>query len=112
VELHDGERKHADGVGTGNDLLLFVAQRRSSHAPDGQHPLGCGREAHFWALIAALGVLVAGAAFSLREGISELIHPSATSSFGIAYGVLATSAVFDLVSIRRSAGQMAVRGRR
>src|ERR1700723_1182557 len=97
---------------TANDLFLFVAQRRSTRHPDGRHPLGYGREAYFWALIAALGVLVAGAAFSLREGISELIHPSVTSSFAIAYGVLAMSAVFDLVSIRQSAGQMAVRGRR
>jgi divalent metal cation (Fe/Co/Zn/Cd) transporter len=62
---------------TGNDLSLFVAQRRSSRAPDDQHPLGYGREAYFWALIAALGVFVAGAAFSLREGIEELIHPTA-----------------------------------
>jgi hypothetical protein len=40
-----------------------------------QHPLGYGREAYFWALIAALGVFVGGAAFSLRDGILELIHP-------------------------------------
>jgi len=97
---------------TGNDLALFIAQRRSSHSPDDQHPLGYGREAFFWALIAALGVFVAGAAFSLRQGIDELIHPSATSSFAVAYAVLAVSTVFDLVSIRQSAGQMARRARR
>jgi len=97
---------------TGNDLFLFVAQRRGSRPPDDQHPLGYGREAYFWALIAALGVFVAGAAFSLREGIDELIHPSATSSFAVAYVVLAISTVFDLVSIRQSAGQMARRARR
>ncbi len=97
---------------TANDLFLFVAQRRSTRRPDDRHPLGYGREAYFWALIAALGVFVAGAAFSLREGITELIHPSATSSFTVAYVVLAISAVFDLVSFRQSAGQMVVRGRR
>jgi cation diffusion facilitator family transporter len=97
---------------TGNDLALFVAQRRSSRPADDQHPLGYGREAYFWALIAALGVFVAGAAFALREGIEELIHPSATSSFAVAYIVLAISTVFDLVSIRQSAGQMARRARR
>ena len=53
---------------TANDLFLFVAQRRSSRPPDDQHPLGYGREAYFWALIAALGVFVAGAAFSLARG--------------------------------------------
>ncbi len=95
---------------TANDLFLFVAQRRSTRRPDDRHPLGYGREAYFWALIAALGVFVAGAAFSLREGITELIHPSATSSFAVAYVVLAISAVFDLVSFRQSAGQMITGG--
>jgi len=97
---------------TGNDLSLFVAQRRSSRPPDDQHPLGYGREAYFWALIAALGVFVAGAAFSLREGIDELLHPSVTSSFAVAYVVLAISTVLDLMSFRQSAGQMARRARR
>jgi cation diffusion facilitator family transporter len=97
---------------TANDLFLFVAQRRSTRRPDDRHPLGYGREAYFWALIAALGVFVAGAAFSLREGIDELIHPSVTSSFAVAYIVLAIAAVFDLVSFRQSAGQMIHRGRR
>ena len=95
-----------------NDLSLFIAQRRSSRAPDDRHPLGYGREAYFWALLAALGVFVTGAAFSLRDGIDELIHPSATSSFAVAYVVLGISAVLDLVSIRQSAGQMVRRARR
>ena len=97
---------------TANDLFLFVAQRRSPRHPDGRHPLGYGREAYFWALIAALGVFVAGAAFSLREGITELIHPGVTSSFTVAYVVLAISTVFDLVSFRQSAGQLIGRARR
>jgi cation diffusion facilitator family transporter len=93
---------------TANDLFLFVAQRRSTRGPDDRHPLGYGREAYFWALIAALGVFAVGAAFSLREGIDELIRPSATSSFAVAYVVLAISTVLDLVSIRQSAGQVRV----
>jgi hypothetical protein len=88
-----------------------VAQRRSSRPHDDQHPLGYGRDAYFWALIAALGVFVVAAAFSLREGIDELIHPSATSSFAVAYVVLAISTVLDLVSFRQSAGQMIRRAR-
>jgi cation diffusion facilitator family transporter len=97
---------------TANDLFLLVAQRRSTRPANDRHPLGYGREAYFWALIAACGAFVAGAAFSLRDGINELIHPSATSSFAVAYVVLASSTVFDLVSIRQSAGQMITRGRR
>jgi cation diffusion facilitator family transporter len=97
---------------TANDLFLFVAQRRSSRPPDDQRPLGYGREAYFWALIAALGAFLTAAAFSLRVGIDELIHPSTTSSFAVAYVVLAISTVLDLVSIHQSAGQMARRARR
>jgi hypothetical protein len=62
-------------------------------------------DTYFWTLLAALGVLVAGTVFSLREGIEELIHPSATSRFAVAYVVLAVSTVFDLTSFRQSAGQ-------
>ena len=97
---------------TANDVFLLIAQRRSSRPPDDQHPLGYGREAYFWALIAALGVFVTAAAFSLREGIDELIHPGATSSFAVAYIVLGISAVLDLVSFRQSGGQMSLRARR
>jgi len=98
-------------VETANDLFLFIAARRSSRHPDEQHPLGYGREAYFWALIAALSVFVTGAAFSLYEGIDELIHPSVTSFFAVAYVVLAISTVFDLVALRHSAGEMAHRAR-
>jgi hypothetical protein len=52
---------------TANDLFLLVAQRRSSRRRDDHRPFGHGRAAYFWALIAALGVFVAGAAFSLRR---------------------------------------------
>jgi cation diffusion facilitator family transporter len=91
---------------TANDLFLMIAQRRSSRHPDDQHPLGYGREAYFWALIAALGVFLAGAAFSLREGIAELINPVHTSSFAVIYVVLGISTVLDLISLRQSVHQM------
>jgi hypothetical protein len=97
---------------TANDVFLLIAQRRSSRRPDDQHPLGYGREAYFWSLIAALGVFVTAAAFSLREGIDDLIHPGATSSFAVAYIVPGISAVLDLVSFRQSGGQMSLRARR
>jgi cation diffusion facilitator family transporter len=97
---------------TANDSLLAVAQHRSSRPPDEKHPLGYGREAYFWALLAAIGVFLAGAAFSLRQGITDLIHPGATSSFLVAYVVLVVSTVFDAISFRQSAHQMTVEARR
>jgi divalent metal cation (Fe/Co/Zn/Cd) transporter len=97
-------------VATG--VILVVAQHRSTRDRDDQHPLGYGREIYFWTLLAALSVLVAGAVFSLREGIEELIHPSVTSRFAVAYVVLAISVALDLISFRRSAGQMSNQARR
>jgi cation diffusion facilitator family transporter len=96
---------------TANDVFLVVAQRRSTRPPDKRHPFGYGKEAYFWTLIAALGVFIAGAAFSLRQGIIDLIHPSATSSFLVAYVVLAISTVFDALSFRQSAHQMGTKAR-
>ena len=96
---------------TANDLFLVVAQHRSARPPDKRHPFGYGKEAYFWALIAALGVFIAGAAFSLRQGITDLVHPSTTSSFLLAYIVLAISTVFDALSFRQSAHQMSVTAR-
>jgi cation diffusion facilitator family transporter len=97
---------------TANDVFLLIAQRRGSRRPDDQHPLGYGREAYFWALMSAIGVFVAAAAFSLRAGIEELVHPGVTRSFAVAYVVLGICAVFDLVSFRQSGGQMIRRARR
>jgi cation diffusion facilitator family transporter len=91
---------------TANDLFLLVAQRRSARPRDDDHPFGYGREAYFWALLAALG-----AAFSLRDGISELVNPTVTSSFIVAYVVLGVATIFDLASLRQSAHQMSVEAR-
>jgi cation diffusion facilitator family transporter len=97
-------------VATG--VLLVIAQHRGARDRDDRHPLGYGREIYFWTLLVALAVLVAGALFSLREGIEELIHPSVTSRFAVAYVVLAIATVFDLISFRQSSGQMRNRARR
>jgi cation diffusion facilitator family transporter len=111
ADLGVGLAKVGAAVFTGSPAMASeashsLAERRGSRHPDDQHPLGYGREAYFWALIAALGVFLAGAAFSLREGIAELIDPVHTSSFAVIYVVLGISTVFDLLSLRQSVHQM------
>ena len=90
----------------GNQVLLAVAHRRSQRPPDDRRPVGYGRDAYFWALLASVIVFVAGAAFSLREGILELFQPIRSESFIAVYTVLAVSMAFDAVSLLQSIRQL------
>ena len=47
-------------VDTGDSLLLYVGQRRSTKPPDAQHPFGYGKELYFWTLVVALVILSVG----------------------------------------------------
>ena len=91
---------------TGNEVVLLIAQRRSEEPPDEDHPLGHGRAAYFWALLAAVGVFVTGALLSIHQGVEELLHPSRETSFTIAYAVLAVSLVLESVSLLRAYRQL------
>ena len=90
---------------TGNEVFLLVAQRRSQRPPDRAHPLGHGREAYVWSLLAALGLFVAGAAVSVTHGIQELLSPEAATDFVVGYVVLAFSFVVEGISFLRSVRQ-------
>jgi cation diffusion facilitator family transporter len=90
---------------TGNQVFLLVANRRSLRPPDRAHPLGHGREAYVWSLLAALGLFVAGAAVSVTHGVQELVRPEPASDFVVGYVVLAGSFVLEGVSFLRSLRQ-------
>ena len=91
---------------TGNEVLLLVAQRSTSEPPDEQHPLGHGRAAYFWALVAAMGVFVGGALLSVHEGVVALFHQHPGVSFPAAYAVLFVSACLDGVSLFQAQRQL------
>jgi cation diffusion facilitator family transporter len=90
---------------TGNEVFLLVANRRSYRPPDRAHPLGHGREAYVWSLLAALGLFVAGAAVSVTHGIQELITPEPATNFVVGYVVLSLSFVLEGISFLRSVRQ-------
>jgi cation diffusion facilitator family transporter len=89
----------------GNEVFLWIADKRSRRPADPQHPLGYGREAYVWSLFAALGLFVAGAAVSIWHGVQELISPEPASDFLIGYIVLAVSFVLEGVSFLQSLRQ-------
>ena len=97
---------------TGNEIFLLLAERRSVRPRNAAHPVGYGREAYVWSLIAAFGLFTAGAVVSVTHGLAELATPEPVSNYGVAYIVLAVSFVFEGASFiqsyrqaRRAAGE-------
>jgi cation diffusion facilitator family transporter len=93
----------------GNELLLYVAIRRSERMPDDTHPLGYGPERWYWALLAAMGMFVIGGAVSIWEGINALFDPPALEAFWVGVVILVLAIVLDGVS--RAVAVRELRGR-
>jgi cation diffusion facilitator family transporter len=82
----------------GNEVLLYVAIRRSRHPPDATHPFGYGPERYYWALLAAIGMFVVGGAVSIADGIRALVHPPELEAFWVGVAVLVIALVLDGMS--------------
>src|SRR3954447_1488528 len=91
----------------GNEVLLWVALRRSHRAPDATHPLGYGPERYYWALLAAVGMFVVGGTLSVWEGVSALIDPQPLEAFWAGVTVLIIAIV--LVSVSRTVARRQLR---
>ena len=87
-----------------NQVFLFTSVRQGMRPADEEHPFGYGQERYFWSLLAAFGIFIAGAGFSIFEGILSL-H-SKTNDFVIAYVVLAVCAIAEGTSFIRAYGQL------
>ncbi len=85
---------------TGNQVLLFVGRGRSIRPASDEHPFGFGRERYFYGFVVSVMLFTVGAAFSVYEGVHKILHPEAVRSPGIAFGVLALSAVLEAFSLR------------
>jgi cation diffusion facilitator family transporter len=110
--LAEGAHSVADTV---NQVFLLTAIARSRKPADAQHPFGYAMERYFWSLLAAVGIFVLGAGFSVYEGIHSLRNPEPVTDLVVAYVVLAVSFLFEgiswvkaVVQLRREAGDRRV----
>jgi cation diffusion facilitator family transporter len=83
-----------------NQALLLLSVHRGERPADARHPFGYGQERYFWSLLAAFGIFIAGAGFSVFEGVLALRH-GGTESPLIAYAALAVSGVAEGTSLVR-----------
>ena len=91
--LAEGAHSVADTV---NQVFLLISLPLSKSAPDREHPYGHGKDRFFWSLLVAVGLFVAGAVFSVYEGITKITSESeGGESFLIAYVVLGAAFVFE-----------------
>jgi cation diffusion facilitator family transporter len=93
-----------------NQAFLFTSVHRGARPADHTHPFGYGQERYFWSLLAAFGIFIAGALFSVFEGILSL-H-SKTHNFVIAYLVLGVCVVAESISFIRATRQVRGEARR
>src|ERR1700750_2616385 len=55
-----------------NPGFLLTALRQADRPADDDHQFGHGQERYFWSLLAAFGIFIAGAGFSIFEGLLSL----------------------------------------
>ena len=89
-----------------NQVFLLTALHRSRKPADVRHPFGYGMERYFWSLLAAVGILVLGAGFSIAEGLRALFDPEPIAALALIYSVLAVSFLFEGTSWLRAITQV------
>jgi cation diffusion facilitator family transporter len=102
--LAEGAHSVAD---TTNQVFLLTSLRLSRKEPDDTHPFGYGKERFFWSLLAAVGIFVSGAVFSIYEGVQGLLSgESAAAGYLLSYAVLGISFVAEGVSWLKAVRQL------
>jgi cation diffusion facilitator family transporter len=94
-----------------NQAFLLTSVHRGERPADPEHPFGYGQDRYFWSLLAAFGIFVAGAGFSIFEGILALGREESGDPL-IAYIVLAVAGVAEGISFIRAYSQMRGEARR
>ncbi|WP_119727089.1 cation diffusion facilitator family transporter [Thermomonospora amylolytica] len=89
-----------------NQGFLLASLGRSERPADRRHPFGYGKERYFWSLIAAVGIFVAGACYSIFEGVGEIVSPGEHGDATVAFIVLGFAFLFEGLSLLRATHQV------
>jgi cation diffusion facilitator family transporter len=94
--LAEGAHSVAD---TTNQVFLLISLKLGRKEADDTHPFGYGKERFFWSLLAAVGIFVSGAVFSIYEGVHGLLEGEGEAAgYLLSYAVLGVSFVAEGVS--------------
>ena len=90
---------------TANQAFLLTSLALGEKPADQEHPFGHGKERFFWAFLAAVLIFLAGAVFSIGQGVLELIRHTREGSYAVAYGTLAFAFIAEGTSLIRAVRQ-------
>jgi cation diffusion facilitator family transporter len=88
-----------------DQAFLLTSLRRADRPADPVHPFGHGQERYFWSLLAAFGIFIAGAGFSIFEGVLALSSKHSESPL-VAYLALAVAFAAEGTSFARAYWQV------
>jgi cation diffusion facilitator family transporter len=97
--LAEGAHSIADTVNQG---FLLVSLRTGARPADDEH----GQERYFWSLLAAVGIFVAGAGFSIYDGVLAIVTGRHTGSLLLNFIVLGVSLIAEGTSLTRATRQL------
>jgi cation diffusion facilitator family transporter len=89
-----------------NQGFLLASLYRSDRPADSSHPFGYGKERYFWALLAAVGIFVAGGGFSIFEGVLTIARGGRPAGAVFAFAVLAIAFVAEGSALLRALRQV------
>lgn len=89
-----------------NQVFLRISLSRAERGSDERHPFGYGQERFFWAFLAAVFIFVAGALFSVAQGVERLLSKtSEEGGYAIAMVVLVVALFAEGASLLRALRQ-------
>lgn len=98
---------------TANQVVLRLSVSLGQRAPDQKHQFGYGKERFFWAFLAVVGILVAGAVFAIGEGLRRLLSGEGEQGgYVISYAILGLAFVAESLALLRAVRQTRADARR